>query len=64
MDDDTVTETDGFTFCVNKELLDSIEGVDIDLSYMGFVVEPKKPLPSASSGSSCGSCGSGGSCSI
>lgn len=64
MDDDSIVEMDGFTFCVNKNLLEQIGGVNIDLSYMGFVVEPQKPMTSAESGSACGSCGSGESCSI
>lgn len=62
MDDDTVVEQGGFTFCVNKELLTQIGGVTIDLTYMGFTVEPDVPLNSGAS--ACGSCGSGGSCSI
>ena len=41
-----------------------IGGVNIDLSYMGFVVEPQIPLTAQGESSSCGSCGSGGSCSI
>jgi Fe-S cluster assembly iron-binding protein IscA len=63
MDDDTVITTDGFTFCINKNLLEQITGVNIDLSYMGFLVEPETPLAAANS-SACGSCGSGSSCSI
>lgn len=58
-----MAETDGFTFCIETELLNKIGGVDIDLSYMGFTVEPRQPLASEG-GSSCSSCGSGGSCSI
>ena len=63
-DDDNVEEKDGFTFCVSKDLLATIGGVNIDLSYMGFVVEPQIPLTAQGESSSCGSCGSGGSCSI
>lgn len=58
--EDSVFEEGGFTFCINKELLKTVEGVKLDLNYMGFSVEPNKPL--ASSGSSCGGCSSSGSC--
>ena len=37
-----------------RTLLERIGGVRIDVSYMGFLVEPELPL----GGSSCGSCGS------
>ena len=50
-------EVNGFTFCLEKSLLERIGGVKIDVSYMGFIVEPELPLQG---GSSCGSCG--GSC--
>ncbi len=54
-------EVDGFTFCIEKELLEKIGGANIDISYMGFVIEPDNPLNSESG---CSSCGTGGSCSI
>lgn len=38
------------------DLVAQIKGVKIDMTYMGFIVDPEVPL--ASSGSSCGSCGS------
>ena len=44
-------------FCIAMDLLAQIKGVSIDLTYMGFTVDPEVPL--ASSGSGCGSCGSG-----
>ncbi len=47
---------------MSPDLAKSVGGVSIDLTYMGFTVEPEIPL--ASEGSSCGSCGSGGSCGI
>ena len=55
-DNDTTVEANGFTFCIEKDLLERVGGVKIDVSYMGFVVESELPL--ANSGSSCGSCGS------
>ena len=62
-DEDEVMEQDGFTFCAEKNLWTQIGGVTIDLSYMGFTVEPTNPLPAPEGGSSCGSCcGSCGSC--
>ncbi len=59
-DDDTVIEKDGFKFCVNKELMDEATGINVNVSYMGFEIEPVKPFASAGGGcgSSCGSsCG-------
>lgn len=38
------------------DLVAQIGGVSIDMTYMGFTVDPDIPL--ASSGSSCGSCSS------
>lgn len=55
-DDDESREVDGFTFCINKNLLEQIEGAKIDLSQMGFVVEPSVPLPESSAGGGCGGC--------
>lgn len=61
-EDDEVFKEDGFSFCINKELLSLVGSVTLDLGYMGFSVEPEFPLP-ASEGSGCGSCcGSCGSC--
>ena len=54
-DEDEVMEQDGFTFCAEKNLWTQIGGVTIDLSYMGFTVEPTNPLPAPEGGSSCGS---------
>lgn len=58
-DDDIVMEEKGFTFCAGKRLWEEIGGATIDLSYMGFTVQPDKPLPGAGA-SGCASCG--GSC--
>ena len=60
-DEDARFEQDGFAFCINKELLQQVKSVSIDLSYLGFTVTPEVPLPSAggsSCGGCCGSCGS------
>lgn len=59
-DEDARFEQDGFAFCINKELLQQVKSVSIDLSYLGFTVTSEVPLPSAG-GSSCGGCC--GSCS-
>lgn len=59
-DSDKVFKEGDFTFCINSDLLTQIESVRIDLTYMGFQVEPGKPL--ASSGGSCGGCGSSSNC--
>ena len=63
-DDDHVVEEGGFTFCASKGLWEQIGGVSIDLSYMGFTLDPVNPLPGGSGscgGGCCGSCGSCGS---
>lgn len=60
--DDTTLEVEGFSFCIETSLLNQIGSATIDISYMGFTIEPEKPLNSGDSG--CSSCGSGGSCSI
>jgi len=64
--EDSIMDIDGFSFCIDKTLLSSIGGATIDISYMGFTIEPDQPLESesGSSGSSCSTCGTGGSCSI
>ncbi|MEG2139857.1 MAG: IscA/HesB family protein [Bilophila sp.] len=69
-EEDTTFEDNGLTFCINTELLTSVGSVAIEMSPMGFMVEPEIPLPGggggccASSGGGCGSgCGgSGGGC--
>lgn len=61
--DDAAYEAGGYTFCVNKELLEKTSDITIDYNYMGFAVDSAIPL---SSGGGCGcgsgasSCGSGG----
>lgn len=59
MEDDEVMHDADFTFCVNKKLWEETGGATIDLSYMGFTVEPVHPLPGAGA-SGCAGCG--GSC--
>lgn len=56
--EDSVFDVDGFTFCINKELLGQIEAATIDLSYMGFVIETRVPLP-LQGDCSCSGCGGG-----
>ena len=53
-DNDNSYDVNGFSFCIEKELMTRLGGVKIDLSYMGFTVEPEIPL--ANNGN-CGSCG-------
>lgn len=59
--DDSTEEAEGFNFCINKELLDQIKSVKIDLTDMGFLVEPEEPLPMAAGGGCGGCCGGCGS---
>ena len=64
-DDDSVFEEGGFTFCINKELLEKVEAVTLDLSYMGFSVEPRVPLAAPAGGESkCGGCSGSSSCNV
>lgn len=58
-DQDQTEEQGGFTFCINKDLLNQVQGVKIDLTYMGFAVEPEVPLSASDGGSACGYCSSG-----
>ena len=54
-ENDTRIEQGGFAFCINNELLQQVKSVSIDANYLGFLVTPEEPLPSAG-GSSCGGC--------
>ncbi|MCR4667291.1 MAG: IscA/HesB family protein [Desulfovibrio sp.] len=59
-EEDAVEKNGDYQFCINKELKDQIKSVKIDLSYMGFIVEPEVPLPAPKEGESCcASCGGG-----
>lgn len=55
-DDDATEEAGGFKFCINKSLLEQIKSAKIDLTPMGFMVEPEVPLPDTGSGGGCGGC--------
>ena len=57
-EDDTVFEESGFSFCINKELLSLVGSVALDVTPMGYSVQPECPLPE--SGGGCGSCCSSG----
>ena len=57
-DTDEVMEKDGFTFCMDKDLLAQVKGIKVDLTYMGFAIEPEVPLPSTGGEGGCSSCGS------
>lgn len=59
--EDSVEELEGYKFCINKELLDQIKGGKIDVTPMGFVIEPVNPLPEAAGGGCGGCCGGCGS---
>lgn len=54
-DDDVVEDKGEFKFCIEKSLLDQVKSVKVDLSYMGFMLDPEVPLP-APEGGGCGSC--------
>lgn len=56
---DKTEEQAGYTFCIDTGLLEQVQGVTVDLSYMGFVVKPDVPFADTGGGcSSCSSCGS------
>ncbi|MDR1856493.1 MAG: IscA/HesB family protein [Desulfovibrio sp.] len=56
--DDHTEEKGGFTFCMNKELLSQVQGVTVNMGYMGFMIDPLVPLP-AVEGGGCAACGGG-----
>ena len=56
---DVLEEREGFAFCMDKELLAQVEGVKIDMTYMGFAVIPTVPLPVPEGGGGCAGCGGG-----
>lgn len=58
--EDKTFTVDGFTFCVNTELMETIGGATVDLTCMGFTVTPVNELPG---GGGCGGGGCGGGCS-
>jgi len=58
-DTDTVAKEQGYTFCMDNELLAQVSHVTVNFSYMGFSVEPATPL---SGGGACGSCAVDGGC--
>ena len=54
-ENDKSFEANGYTFCLESDLLERVGSVKIDVSYMGFMVEPELPL----GGGGCSSCGGG-----
>ena len=60
-DEDEKEEVAGYTFCINKDLLSQIKSAEIDLTPLGFAVEPEVPLPAGSGGGCGGCCGGCGS---
>lgn len=59
--DDDTEELGGYKFCINRELLGQIGGGKIDVTPMGFIVEPTNPLPESAGGGCGGCCGGCGS---
>ena len=59
-DADSAYEVEGFPFCIDKELEEAVGDVNVDVTYMGFVLTTEKPLPEvpSSCGGCCSSCGS------
>lgn len=59
-EDDSVLPEGGFSFCVNKELLSLVGSLSLDMTPMGFIIEPEFELPAGEGGGCGGGCGSGG----
>ena len=57
-EDDTTFEEGGFSFCINKELLSLVKSVALDVTPMGFLVQPEIPFPESAGGcgGGCGGC--------
>ena len=53
-DSDIKAEEQGYSFCMDRELLVMVAHVTINFSYMGFSIDPEIPLPGAGTG--CGGC--------
>lgn len=49
-------EAEGFAFCMTRELLGQVKGVSIDMTYMGFTVDPEVPLANTGGGGCGGGC--------
>ena len=49
-EEDAVYTTDGFTFCLSKELEAMVGNLSIDFATMGFVVDSEIPLPRPAGG--------------
>ncbi len=60
-ENDKAFEAEGFTFCIDNNLFEQIQGAKIDAGFIGFSVEPVVPLPDmgCGCGGGCGSCGGG-----
>ena len=58
-EDDEMTEENGYTFCINKDLLSTTGKVSIDSNGMGFAVVSENALRGGGCGNCAGSCHSG-----
>lgn len=58
-EDDEVSEQNGLTFCISKELFAQTGDISVDVTYMGFAVESANPM---GGGSGCCGCASSGGC--
>ncbi len=56
-EDDASFSDNGYDFCITKALLEQTGKVSIDVTPMGFLVSPEKPLPGGGGcGGGCGGC--------
>ena len=58
-DSDTVVTEQGYTFCIDKKLLETTGALTVNVGYMGFTVESVNPVDG---GGGCGGCGSSSGC--
>lgn len=52
-DEDKTYDTNGYTFCINSELMDTAKEVTIDCTPMGFTVDSAVPFGGMSGCSGC-----------
>ena len=58
-DDDEVFDAAGYTFCISKDIFAQTGDIAVDVTYMGFSLEPANPI---GGGGGCCGCASSGSC--
>ncbi|MDL2316376.1 IscA/HesB family protein [Desulfovibrio sp. OttesenSCG-928-A18] len=52
---DQIFEEGGYSFCINKELLEAAKGISVEFTDMGFQVQSETPFGAPPAGG-CGGC--------